>query len=71
MRAIPNACSVRAAFPRLFEIEQKYGSLIRGQIAGARERKRNPEKSKQAAPMLSFRDGMQTLTDASPGGCAV
>ncbi len=63
----PARLSVRAAFPRLFELEQKYGSLIRGQILGARERKRNPEKSKQAAPMLSFREGMQTLTDAIAG----
>lgn len=59
----PERLSVKAAFPRLAELEQKYGSLIRGQILGARERRRNPEKSKQAAPMLSFRDGMQTLTD--------
>jgi oxygen-dependent protoporphyrinogen oxidase len=63
----PERLSVRAAFPRLFELEQKYGSLIRGQIAGARERKRNPEKSKQSAPMLSFRDGMQTMPDAIAG----
>jgi oxygen-dependent protoporphyrinogen oxidase len=60
----PARLSVRAAFPRLFQLEQQYGSLIRGQILGARERKRNREKSRQAAPMLSFRDGMQTLTDA-------
>jgi oxygen-dependent protoporphyrinogen oxidase len=59
----PERLSVGAAFPRLAELEQKYGSLIRGQILGARERRRNPEKSKQAAPMLSFREGMQTLTD--------
>lgn len=59
----PERLSVRAAFPRLFEIEQRYGSLIRGQIQGARERKRNREVSRQAAPMLSFADGMQTLTD--------
>ena len=57
----PERLSVRAAFPRLFEIEQQYGSLIRGQIQGARERSK--EVSKQAAPMLSFGDGMQTLTD--------
>ena len=63
----PERLAVRAAFPRLFELEQKYGSLIRGQIAGARERKRNPEKSKQSAPMLSFRDGMQTMPDAIAG----
>jgi oxygen-dependent protoporphyrinogen oxidase len=64
----PQRLSVRAAFPRLAELEQRYGSLIRGQILGARERERNPEKSKQAAPMLSFRDGMQTLSDALAGG---
>ncbi|HEX9178874.1 MAG TPA: protoporphyrinogen oxidase [Burkholderiales bacterium] len=63
----PERLSVQAAFPRLAALEQKYGSLIRGQILGARERKRNPEKSKQAAPMLSFRDGMQTLTDGIAG----
>ncbi len=60
----PNQLSVKAAFPRLFALEQKYGGLIRGQIFGARERARNPEQSKQSASMLSFRDGMQTLTDA-------
>jgi oxygen-dependent protoporphyrinogen oxidase len=60
----PERLSVRAAFPRLFELEQRHGSLIRGQVFGARERKRNPEKSKQAAAMLSFRNGMQSLTDA-------
>ena len=59
----PERLSVRAAFPKLFEIEQQYGSLIRGQIQGARERKRRKEVSRQAAPMLSFGDGMQTLTD--------
>ena len=59
----PALLSVRAAFPRLFEIEQQYGSLIRGQIRGAKDRGQGKDVSKQAAPMLSFRDGMQTLTD--------
>jgi len=60
----PETLSLRAAFPRLHALEQRYGSLIRGQIVGARERARNAEKSKQSAPMFSFRNGMQTLTDA-------
>ena len=60
----PATLSVSAAFPRLHELEQQYGSLIRGQLAGARARARNSEKSKQSAPMFSFREGMQTLTDA-------
>ena len=63
----PERLSVRAAFPRLFEIEQRYGSLIRGQFKGAKERKRSKEMSKQAAPMLSFSGGMQTLTDGVAG----
>ena len=60
----PQALSVGAAFPRLHELEQRYGSLIRGQLRGAIARRRNPEKSRQSAPMFAFREGMQTLTDA-------
>ena len=60
----PNRLSLPAAFPRLHALEQRYGSLIRGQIEGARERKRNPETAKNAARSFSFRNGMQTLTDA-------
>ena len=60
----PERISVPAAFPRLHALEQKYGSLIKGQIAGARERKRNAEKAKNAAASFSFAHGMQTLTDA-------
>jgi len=59
----PERLSVRAAFPRLAELEAQHGSLIRGQIAGALERKRNPEKSKHSAAMVSFGEGMQALTD--------
>ena len=60
----PERISVPAAFPRLLALEQKYGSLIRGQILGARERKKNREVAKNAAKSFSFRNGMQTLTDA-------
>ena len=60
----PATLSVSAAFPRLHELEQAHGSLIRGQLAGARARARNPEKSKHSAAMFAFREGMQTLTDA-------
>ncbi|MGB0128308.1 MAG: protoporphyrinogen oxidase [Rhodocyclaceae bacterium] len=60
----PNQLALRSAFPKLYELEQRHGSLIRGQIAGMRERKNNPEQSKRTAAMLSFRDGMQTLPDA-------
>ncbi len=59
----PNAISVPAAFPRLHALEQKYGSLIKGQIKGARERKRNAEQAKNTAGSFSFLRGMQTLPD--------
>jgi oxygen-dependent protoporphyrinogen oxidase len=60
----PEEISVQAAFPRLHALEQKYGSLIRGQIQGARERRANAEKAKNTAGSFSFHGGMQTLTDA-------
>lgn len=60
----PALLDVRAAFPKLHEIEQTWGSLIKGQIKGARARKRSGEAPKTTARMFSFRDGMQTLTDA-------
>jgi protoporphyrinogen/coproporphyrinogen III oxidase len=60
----PERLNVRAAFPKLHALEQKYGGLIKGTIKGARERKKSKEESKQSARMFSFIDGMQTLTDA-------
>jgi oxygen-dependent protoporphyrinogen oxidase len=60
----PEQISVPAAFPRLHALEQKYGSLIRGQIQGARERRKNPEKAKNAAKSFSFDRGMQVFPRA-------
>lgn len=60
----PDLLSVPAAFPRLAALEQNYGSLIRGQILGARQRRKSAEKAKNTAASFSFRGGMQTLTDA-------
>jgi oxygen-dependent protoporphyrinogen oxidase len=60
----PEYLSVPAAFPRLHALERDYGSLIRGAILGARKRKRRPGQSKNTAVSFSFRDGLQTLTDA-------
>ncbi|HOC00518.1 MAG TPA: protoporphyrinogen oxidase [Verrucomicrobiota bacterium] len=59
----PRRLSVIHAFPRLHAVEQRYGSLILGQILGARERKRRGEVSKQEAKKISFDQGLQVLTD--------
>lgn len=60
----PDILSLTAAFPRLHILEQRYHSLIRGQILGARERKKCNETSKHIARSFSFKQGLQTLTDA-------
>lgn len=60
----PDQLSLPAAFPRLHALEQRYGSLFRGAILGARERRRSAERPKGSATSFSFREGFQTLTDA-------
>jgi len=60
----PERISVGAAFPRLLALERAHGGLIKGQIVGARARKKNKEVAKNVAASFSFRSGMQTLTDA-------
>jgi oxygen-dependent protoporphyrinogen oxidase len=60
----PRLLSVSQAFPKLYKLEQRYRSLIVGQILGARERKRTGEVSKKDAKKLSFDEGLQVLIDA-------
>jgi oxygen-dependent protoporphyrinogen oxidase len=59
----PYKLSVQHALPRLAQLETKYGSLIKGQIRGARERKKSGQVAKDRAPKLSFDEGLQVLTD--------
>ncbi len=59
----PQKLSVPQAFPKLHALEQKYGSLIKGQILGARERKRSAEVAKPNAKKFSFDEGLQVLPD--------
>ena len=59
----PGDLSVKSAFPKLFDLEQEYGSLIKGAILGARKRKKQSETSKQRAKMYSFTKGMGQLAE--------
>src|SRR5262249_44776088 len=59
----PSKLSLPHAFPRLKALEDKYGSLIKGQIKGARERKKSAEVSRDRAAKLSFDEGLQVLPD--------
>ena len=57
----PKKLSARHAFPKLWELEQKHGSLLRGQMAAAKARAARGE----ARPAIfSFRRGLQMLPDA-------
>jgi oxygen-dependent protoporphyrinogen oxidase len=60
----PHKLSVAHAFPRLKALEDKHGSLIKGQFFGARERKKTGEISRDLAPNFSFDEGLQVLPDA-------
>jgi oxygen-dependent protoporphyrinogen oxidase len=60
----PAALSLQHPCPRIQALEARYGSLIRGQIFGARERRRRGEISKAKAPKFSFDDGLQVLPDS-------
>jgi oxygen-dependent protoporphyrinogen oxidase len=63
----PYKLSVPQAFPKLGQLEARYGSLIKGQILGARERKRRGEVAKDRAPKFSFDGGLQVLPDTLRG----
>ena len=60
----PEDLSVKSAFPKLYELEEKYGGLIVGTIKSIKERKQRAEKSKQSAKMFSFKEGMQAFPSA-------
>ena len=58
----PERLSVRYAFPKVWNLEANYGSLIGGAVRLMRERRRagvTPYRSR----IVSFRDGLQTLPD--------
>jgi oxygen-dependent protoporphyrinogen oxidase len=59
----PYRLSVEHAFPKLKALEDNYGSMIKGQIFGARERKKRGEVAKDRAPKFSFDAGLQVLPD--------
>jgi oxygen-dependent protoporphyrinogen oxidase len=60
----PHKLSLPHAFPKLKALEDNYGSMIKGQIFGARDRKKSGEVAKDRAPKFSFDEGLQVLPDA-------
>ncbi|RMG94181.1 MAG: protoporphyrinogen oxidase [Chloroflexi bacterium] len=55
--------SLLATFPRFRELEQKYGSLIRGMLAARRSRKAAGHGRSALTPFVSFTGGMRMLVE--------
>jgi protoporphyrinogen/coproporphyrinogen III oxidase len=60
----PHKLSVTHAFPKLKALEDNYGSMIKGQLFGGRDRKKRGEVAKDRAPKFSFDEGLQVLPDS-------
>lgn len=59
----PDKLSIRYAFPKVWNLEQNYGSLIGGALKLKRERKKSGETPFKSR-MVSFRQGLSTLIQA-------
>lgn len=66
--ADPYNLSMQATFPRFMEMEQQYGSLIRGMLAGNKKMKEamknRPANGKRVGAFVTFNDGTEVLIDA-------
>lgn len=61
----PDNMSVRAIFPRFLDMEQKYGSLIRGMTRISRNHQPGKESGREMTYFMSLKRGMQDLIRAS------
>ncbi|KAI3768858.1 hypothetical protein L2E82_19694 [Cichorium intybus] len=65
--ADPESLSMRHAFPELWDLERKFGSIISGAVQSmltSKSGKKSPSNSKCRRGSFSFFGGMQTLTNA-------
>jgi oxygen-dependent protoporphyrinogen oxidase len=59
----PRELAVRHAFPKVWRLEERHGSLIRGSLALKKERQRSGQPSYKSR-LISFQDGIETIIDA-------
>ncbi len=63
----PDRMSLRACFPLIYDLERKYGGLVKGMISLKRERGKAGDKREMSAGpggvLMSFDEGVQTLSD--------
>ena len=59
-----DSLSLKSTFPRLMEVERKYGSLTRGMIAARQQMDKAKKAGRSSLPMfMSLRGGMQQITN--------
>ncbi|MEW6418515.1 MAG: protoporphyrinogen oxidase [Nitrospirota bacterium] len=65
----PEKMSLKSCFPVIYNLEQKYGSLIRAMIQLQKEAKKTGKKvgAGPGGVLTSFYDGMETMIDALTG----
>lgn len=64
--ADPEKLSLRATMPQFLEMEEMYGSVIKGMYQGYRKRKKGvmPDSGARYSLFVSFKKGMKTLVEA-------
>lgn len=64
--ADPEKLSLRATMPQFLEMEERYGSVIKGMYQGLRKRKKGvmPDSGARYSLFVSFKKGMKTLVEA-------
>ena len=67
----PDRMSLQSCFPLIFDLERRYGGLVKGMLSLRRERRKAGEKREMTAGpggvLMSFDHGVQTLTDLLAG----
>ncbi|MBN2525827.1 MAG: protoporphyrinogen oxidase [Deltaproteobacteria bacterium] len=58
---------LKSAFPKMYAMEQQYGSLVKAMFAKKRARKQHGGPAGPSGKLTSFDDGMQTLPGALAG----
>lgn len=71
----PETMSLQSCFPRIYQLEQEYGGLIKAMLKLAKEKKKERQAGKAVASaagpggvLTSFREGIQELSDATATG---
>jgi oxygen-dependent protoporphyrinogen oxidase len=60
----PEQLSIRYALPGVYAMEQAHGSVIKAMVQRARAKRGTDDPPADDGALVSFRDGMQELTDA-------